>query len=81
MLCITIALSTLVRKVSATLVFSVIIDSVWFDEYLLMWSIAPDTPSTNFMDKIASRYSVCQSFSDANSISFTISFVSISPLI
>ena len=33
--------------------------------------MAPNTPSTNFMDKIASRYSVCQSFSVANSILFT----------
>ncbi len=37
--------------------------------------------TTNFLDKIASRYSPLQSFSDANLISFTISFVSISPLI
>ena len=41
-----------------------------------MWLIAPDTPLTILIDKIASRYSVSQSISDANSISSAIAFAS-----
>ena len=79
MLTITDEESTSLRNFSEFVIFSVTIESVWPEPYVLIWLIASSRLCTTFIEIIGPKYSVFQSSSVANFEPVTILTTFLSP--